>query len=182
MTAINSTSSHWRPPKILITGLPGCGKTTLVRGLAEALIHLHPVGFFTAELRQAGKRIGFKLRSLDGLGALLAHVDIKSHCRVGRYGVDVAGFERFLKTLPLHETKTGLMVIDEIGKMECSSDLFRATVAAALTAPSPLLATIAMKGGAFMDKIKQHPATTLITLRRNNQEALFRHVLNCLQV
>jgi GTP1/Obg family GTP-binding protein len=36
---------------ILITGIPGIGKTTLIRKIADALRHIHPVGFYTAEIR-----------------------------------------------------------------------------------------------------------------------------------
>jgi adenylate kinase len=39
---------------LLITGLPGVGKTTLIRGLAQELRDLNPVGFFTTEIREGG--------------------------------------------------------------------------------------------------------------------------------
>ena len=37
---------------ILITGLPGVGKTTLIKKLAEVLNDLNPIGFYTAEIRE----------------------------------------------------------------------------------------------------------------------------------
>jgi len=74
---------------ILITGLPGTGKTTLLRKIAEELKPFHPVGFFTSEIREANTRKGFELRSLNGKKGLLAHVDITSPYRVGKYKVDV---------------------------------------------------------------------------------------------
>ena len=39
---------------LLITGLPGVGKTTLVKKLSEALKSLYPVGFYTEEIRERG--------------------------------------------------------------------------------------------------------------------------------
>src|SRR5512139_3885766 len=93
-----------RKKNILITGLPGSGKTTLLRKVAEELKPLHPAGFFTSEIREANTRKGFELRSLNGKKGLLAHVDILSPHRVGKYKVDVKGFEAFLETIPLFTT------------------------------------------------------------------------------
>ena len=49
---------------LLITGLPGVGKTTLIKKVWEELRHLHPVGFYTAEIREEVLRKGFELVSL----------------------------------------------------------------------------------------------------------------------
>lgn len=51
---------------ILITGMPGVGKTTLIKRLSEELKDYHPVGFYTAEIREEGVRKGFELIGLDG--------------------------------------------------------------------------------------------------------------------
>jgi nucleoside-triphosphatase len=79
--------------KVLLTGPPGVGKTTLMKRVVEELGHLDPVGFYTAEIREGGARKGFQLESLDGRTGLLSHVDIKGPLRVGRYKVDLAGFD-----------------------------------------------------------------------------------------
>ena len=84
------------PNKLLLTGLPGVGKTTLVRRVVDSLPDLHPAGFYTAEIRERGQRRGFRAVGMDGSEGLLAHVEIPGVHRVGRYGVDVEGFERFL--------------------------------------------------------------------------------------
>ena len=89
-----------RKMNLLVTGLPGVGKTTLIKRISEELKHLHPIGFYTSEIREGGIRKGFELISLDGRKRLLSHVDIKSSHRVGKYKVDVTGFERFLNGIP----------------------------------------------------------------------------------
>src|SRR5512135_446174 len=110
---------------ILVTGLPGAGKTTAVIRLAEALRDFHPTGFYTSEMREAGVRQGFELVGFDGRRALLSHVAMKSLFRVGRYGVDIKSFEDYLKTLDFTDREARLVIIGEIGAMECYSDRFR---------------------------------------------------------
>jgi nucleoside-triphosphatase THEP1 len=105
-----------RSNHILITGLPGSGKTTLFRRLLDEWQNLNPVGFYTAEIREGKSRRGFELCILDGRSGTLAHVDLRTGYRVGKYGVDVNGFEAFLAELPLRGPQTGLVMIDEIGK------------------------------------------------------------------
>ena len=76
--------------KILLTGLPRCGKTTAVMKIIANLKSDKIAGFYTQEIRQGRVRKGFSWRRLDGITGTLAHIDIKAPFRVGKYGVDVA--------------------------------------------------------------------------------------------
>ena len=158
---------------ILITGLPGSGKTTLIQKLADELREYDPAGFFTEEIREHGARMGFKLTSLDRKRTgVLAHVDIKGPYRVGKYGVDPERFEQFLGTLPLFDPSPRLVIIDEIGKMECLSAKFRDLVASLLNAPAPVIATIALKAGGFIDEVKHRRDIHLYELAERNRDML----------
>ena len=44
----------------LLMGPPGVGKTTLLRRLI-ALLDVPAAGFFTAEIREGGRRVGFEI-------------------------------------------------------------------------------------------------------------------------
>ena len=86
--------------KLFVTGKPGTGKTTLIKKVARMLQPFHAVGFYTEEIREQGECVGFQLVSLDGQRRIMSHVDIPGPFRVGKYGVDVEGFERFLTSIP----------------------------------------------------------------------------------
>jgi len=153
---------------ILITGAPGCGKTTLIENVARDLAGAHPAGFITREIRDAGERRGFALVSFCGRNGILAHVSIKSQWRVGKYGVDVPGFEAFLQELHLSDAR--LVIIDEIGKMECLSPLFRTRVTEVLDSPCVLVASIALRGTPFIEALKSRRDVEIYSLDRRNQE------------
>ena len=155
-----------------MTGPPRAGKTTLVRKVAADLARLRPVGFFTVEIRDGGARRGFELVSLDGRRGVLSHASIRGPHRVGKYGVDVEGFDRFLEGIQLTAPDAGLVVIDEIGKMECFSGKFQALVRRLFDSGAPVLATISAKGGGLIAEVKQRPDVDLLELSTVNRDAL----------
>jgi nucleoside-triphosphatase len=70
-----------------------------------------------------GAREGLVVEAVSGAQAVLAHVDVPGPPRAGRYGVDLAAFERVaLPALRLPRTG-GVVVVDELGKMEARHQL-----------------------------------------------------------
>jgi len=114
---MSSGQETCRRKHILLTGLPGIGKTTVIRRVVERLTDKTVAGFFTEEIREAGQRRGFRIATFSGGSGVLAHVNLKTNHRVGRYHVDVSGFERLV--LPELRRPCDIVLIDEIGKMEC---------------------------------------------------------------
>jgi nucleoside-triphosphatase len=163
---------------VLITGLPSVGKTTLIRKLAEALKNLHPVGFYTKEIREEGGRKGFELISLEGKRGLLSHKQIESRYRVGQYRVDVKGFEDFLGSISFLNPLTHLIIIDEIGKMECFSNQFKKLLKEILDSEKWVIATIALKGSGPIEKMKKRKDIRLVEITQKNRDALFSKILN----
>jgi nucleoside-triphosphatase len=152
---------------ILITGPPGIGKTNLIKRLSEAFSPFSPIGFYTAEIREEGVRKGFELISLDGKRKLLSHQELKSHYRVGSYRVDVKGFEEFLASISWSDPSARLVIIDEIGKMECLSEKFKKLLIEVLDSEKGLIATIALKGGGLIAEVKERQDVKLFTMTKS---------------
>ena len=158
--------------KLLLTGRPGCGKTTLIKRVVNKLA-LAAGGFYTEEMREAGTRVGFKLVTLDGEEAVFAHVDFKTRQRVGKYGLNLSTLEAVgVKAIREAVRMQQLVVIDEIGPMELRSAIFRDAVSEALRSNVPILATIVARPLPFTDPIKTRGDVTVIEVRPTNRDQL----------
>jgi len=153
------------------------GKTTLIRNLYEALKNFHPVGFYTAEIREEGMRKGFELINLEGKRGILSHVDIKSPYRVGRYKVDIRGFEDFLDGISFFDPSSDMIIVDEIGNMECLSTQFDRIMKEVLDSEKWVVATIALKGGGLIAEVKQRQDVKLFEITQGNRDILFPEIL-----
>jgi len=164
-------------PKTLITGTPGVGKTTLIKNILAKLPPQSSTGFYTSEIRLGGVRQGFELQALGGDRQILAHVKLSSPWRVGKYRVDVPGLDRFLDHRDLLKHNADVIVIDEIGKMELFSTKFQDLVHQLLTSKRQVLATIAMQGSGFINRVKQMPQVKIFQLTLANRDHLIDQIL-----
>ena len=167
---------------ILLTGAPGVGKTTLLRGVLEKLARPWG-GFFTREVRdEGGRRAAFELVTADGLSGLLAQIDLQSPWRVGRYGVTLEALETLAVPAILAAARAGqVVVIDEIGPMEFFSDRFCTAVQEALDNAPAVLGTIVERSTAVGDCIKARPDVQLIEVTRQSRNHLAKSVLAALE-
>ena len=152
----------------LLTGRPGTGKTSLIKQ-AVAELKGKAGGFYTEEIRSQGIRLGFKLVTLDGQEATLAHIDIPKRYRVGKYGVDIDSLDRVgVSALQKAAKESDLVVIDEIGKMELFSANFREAVLDIIGSRKKVLGTIMLSPNPWADTIKRQPQVKLVEVTRAN--------------
>ena len=166
---------------MLLTGRPGCGKTTLIKRIVNKLA-LPAGGFYTEEIRERGQRVGFKIVTLDGKEAGFARVDFKTPERLGKYGLNLSALETIaVAALRAAVRARQLVVIDEIGPMEIRSSSFRDAVNEALDSGAQILATIVARSLPFTDAIKKCADVTVIEVRPDNREQLFSELSNQLK-
>lgn len=162
---------------LLLTGAPGVGKTTLVRRVTSGLGGLRVAGFTTGEIREEGRRLGFRIVDFEGRERIMAHVDFPGPARVGRYGVELAAIEAIAAGCLLPDTAVDLYVVDEIGKMECLSQGFVAALRALLDSDRRVLATISRKGGGFVAEVKRRADAELWEVTARNRDLLPERIL-----
>ena len=172
-------------PTLLLTGCPGVGKTTIIQA-AIARLGGGAGGFYTVEIREEGRRTGFRLVAV-GAGppqdGILASVHSTGRYRVGRYGVNVDELERVGVEAVLNalgDARLTVIVIDEIGKMELLSSRFRSAVMAAVQSPKPLVATAMSRREPWLDAIKTRSDVTQIEVTPANRKTVPALVLSWL--
>jgi nucleoside-triphosphatase len=163
-------------PVYLLTGQPGAGKTSIVKQ-AVAGVKGRVCGFYTEEIRGQGIRQGFRLVTLDGQTATLAHINFQSQYRVSKYGVDIDSLDRVgVSALNQAAQECDLVVVDEIGKMELFSVKFREAVQGIINSGKRLLGTIMLQSNPYADAIKRQPQVNLITVTRTNQDQVLKEL------
>ena len=162
---------------LILTGRPAVGKTTLIKSVVKQL-EGQAGGFYSEEIFGPGGRKGFRLITLDGQSGVMAHVDINSRSRIGRYGVDVAVIDRIgvaaIRDAIEHKP---IVVIDEIGKMEMFSPQFQAIVLKAVSSPKIVIAAAMIDNPPWVAALKALPNVTVWEVTKENRSEKVEQVL-----
>ncbi|XP_039994515.1 cancer-related nucleoside-triphosphatase isoform X1 [Xiphias gladius] len=173
----------------------GVGKTTLVQKACEALVSSGAgvEGFYTEEVREGGRRVGFDVVTVTGERGHLSRIrDVAgaSHGRreytVGQYVVDLPSFENL--ALPLFRNvgladggSRKVFVIDEIGKMELFSQSFIRAVRQTLDSSScTILGTIPIPKGKPLDlveEVRSRRDVKVFAVSKENRNAVLQDIL-----
>jgi len=179
--------------KILITGPPRCGKSTLIQKIIKNLKDEFLLyGFLTPEVRKKNKRIGFDVEDIssDMRISLARKGAYSSQYKLGSYNVFIDKFNQYLNdTLSLlldkldsYENINRILIIDEIGKMELFSELFQTMLKTLFNSKLCIIGTIGQKmNHPIKDFILNIPSIKLFKVSHKNQHEILRKVLTILK-
>jgi nucleoside-triphosphatase len=160
---------------LFLTGRPGVGKTTVIKKVADALED-RAAGFYTEEIRgSSGRRQGFRLVTLGGDDAVMAHTGLRGEGRprVSRYGVDVEAIEDVgVAAIERALGSDEVIIVDEIGKMELFCEAFKEAVGEAVESENPVLATIMRGSRPWVDELKAKEEVEVWEVTVENRDAL----------
>ncbi len=165
--------------RFLITGKPGCGKSTIASRVASVLGR-RAGGMLTRELRERGRRVGFEVLDIaTGRRALLAHVSLSSTYRIGRYGVDLSALEEVgVEAVQKALEERRFIIIDEIGPMELLSRAFIHAVEKVFSAPVDVLATVHLRSShPLVKELKSRRDVVLHVINERNREQVLQELL-----
>jgi nucleoside-triphosphatase len=159
--------------RIVVSGLPGSGKSTIVQKVRALLPGAEQAGFLTRAVVEGGKRAGFSLESFAGEREIFAHVDFTGTRRFGRFGVHPEAFDRLGKEIVSRASLSRFAVIDELGVMETGTTDFVRSVAALFAVPRHALAVVQERALPFwMEHIGGRNIDRFYILDRENRDAL----------
>jgi nucleoside-triphosphatase len=162
---------------VLLTGLPRTGKTTLLKKIIENLNSCG--GFYTEQIIQNNKRIGFKIKTLDGKEGILAKKDLESKYRLGKYGINLEDLENIgVKAIERAIREKEVVVIDEIGKMEFFSEKFKRVVSEALDSDRIVIGVIHRN---LLDTLKFRSDVEILEVNLNNHQEILKRCRSLLQ-
>jgi nucleoside-triphosphatase len=122
------------------------------------------------------------MKTLDGKSAILGHEDIKSLFHVRRYGVSIENINGIAVPAVTPRSADEVIIIDEIGKMECFSQAFCEAALKALNSANAVVGTIAVGGTDFIRKIKERKDMKILEVTLLNRDTLPRLLLDALEI
>ena len=162
----------------LLTGLPGVGKSTIIKRLIQLMPDKFS-GFYTEELRKEGERNGFKVTTPDGQEAILAtkdtDVDFDNCIIFGNYKVNISALHQVvIPALLKAMSSTKIVVVDEIGPMEILSDEFCRVITRIIDNPTlTVIGSIVLRPYYFADSVKKHPRVNMRIVTKDNRNEIF---------
>lgn len=164
--------------KILLSGKPGVGKSTVLSKVRETLLSegLTVSGCLVKEIRELNNRLGFEVHYMPSQAiTVLGHRQILFSSKyVSNYSINISGIDQelipFMNRLSL-STPSDVMLFDEIGRMQNMSPSFIPALDCLLSADIPLIATIVNDPEEWAQKYKEDPNFFYVIVDAENRDS-----------
>jgi len=171
--------------KILLTGRPGVGKTTLLIETIKELEGrgLKVGGMVSQEVRSGNARVGFEIIDLvSRQKGWLAHVEQPVGPQIGKYRVNLRDLVEIGVSAinrAAADSTISVIAVDELGPMELCSEEFKAAVEKAIEVGKPLIGTIHYKArSTLIDQIRSNPDIRILEITLDNRSYIKTTILN----
>ena len=162
----------------LIVGARGVGKSTLINKIIKEL-QLSICGFRTKKEDTL---------AVPGFGSPIYIYDVTSsqvqtpenllgYCANQNLKTCKEAFDRYSKQLHEMINPGSLIVMDELGFMESSSEDFCNTILSLLDGTAPIIAAVKDKDTDFLRKVREHPNCRCFYITEENRNSLYEEVL-----
>lgn len=153
---------------LFITGKPGSGKTQLIKELL--LAYSDSVGgFYIEEVMENGKRMGFRIKNFSGGNEIFVYKGMESEVKLNKYGINLKIMEDIgVKSMAEALENKKLIVVDELGTIECMSGYFGETFAKCIASPKNVIATLRYQSKPFTQEVQKFADTKMVLLTKEN--------------
>ena len=101
---------------------------------------------------------------------------------MGKYRVNIEDLDQIAVPSMLPSTPDQIVVVDEIGKMECFSRLFKETLLNVLSSANLVIGSVAIKGDRFIQSIKKRDDVSLVSITEKTRDAALQLFFEKLQL
>lgn len=168
---------------MMVTGLPGTGKSTLCQRVLDGL-NWKAGGFLTRPVFTLEKRIGFNLYPLEGGQLVIPGFPIARENSSGEYRL----FHHTFTNMGVNAIERGLkgqndcLLMDEVGRFEREQKIFLEAVWAALNQKEmPVLVVLKKENLPFNERVWRMKEGIHIDLDRMDREEAYLRAVNYFQ-
>ena len=168
---------------LLITGVPGSGKTTVLLKTIEGLrAKGYSVGgMLSREVRSRGIRVGFEILDMNrGRVGSLASVYSKQGPQIGKYRINTDDLDRIGVGAIVDAAKNcDVVVVDEIGPMELFSEQFREVLEKIVEEKKLTICTIHWKtSDHVVESVRRREDAQMYRVTHENREHLHEEIVS----